>query len=93
MPFDFKCISEGRLENCHLKRRFKMAEDNSIMMLILAFASTTSQCAEACSNYLGCTGFSFQPLSEFEKCKLYSESVFTKSESRTAVVGWCPKGK
>ena len=57
--------------------------------------STPSQCASAClkSTYGECSGFSFHPLSEdHEKCKLYSESVFTKNDTETAAVGWCPKG-
>ena len=90
MPNNFKYILEGRLKNCHLKLRFRMDQNDR---LFTVYASTTSLCAEACSSYGGCSGFSFQPLSEdHEKCTLFSESVFTQSENGTAVVGWCPKG-
>ena len=82
-------LIEGRLENCHLKLEFKMDQGSSWR----SYASTMSQCAEACSNDEMCSGFSFDPLSEdYEKCKLFSESVFIKDNEGTQVVGWCPKG-
>ena len=88
-------ILEGQLEDCHLKLGFKMEEGKSRRFYdVSTFPSTPSLCAEACTRNDGCSGFSFQPLiSEWEKCKLFSESVFaTTSENGTAVVGWCPKG-
>ena len=88
-------LKEERPKNCHLKLRFKMDQDNSRRLYQPTFASTTttSQCAEACSMDKMCSGFSFDPLPEdYEKCRLFSESVFTEDNEGTQVVGWCPKG-
>ena len=82
-------LKEERPKNCHLKLRFKMDQDNSRR----SSASTTTKCAEACSRDKMCSGFSFEPLSEdYEKCRLFAESVLTKDNEGTQVVGWCPKG-
>ena len=86
-------LLDGTLDGCHFKLGFKM--DPRSVLIEVTYGSTPSQCASAClmSAYGECSGFSFHPLSEdHEKCKLYSESVFTKNDTETAAVGWCPKG-